>query len=378
MLFFLFVLLVMMAVTNSRSRCLAIFIWLFLIFVYSFGKTEGDYEIYQWIYSSFRTGEVTIALSTFEPGFAALMWLCSILGLPFVAFRFIVSAFISFSLYNLFKKQTEDVALATVLYGVFPFFVWSAAMRSGMAVVFVSFAFQEFIDNDLKKSLKSLILFLIAILFHYSSVFFLVFFLSFCRNRKIRNGKFLVILLGIFVLTILLYFTDIPVRFVSMVTDNKKVTQWLYKGEGTANLTGILAEVAILMLLYLLSKKNFDYCQLLNVCGASHSTIRGVEVLYRLSTFCFLLLPFIALASPFMRIPYMMLALSIPMTLSCDSIMANERKDGEMYRRNVIYLRRIWIEMLLILLALKLYYDLPYLKAGQMFFSEFTQWSLAC
>lgn len=376
-LLLIYILLIVLALAKPKSIRLARVIWLFLIFIYSFGRSEGDYEIYEWIYKSLGTGQFTILTSSFEPGFATVAWACSKAGLSFIAFRVLVSTFICFSLYRIFSDQTEYTALAAALYGIFPFFVWSAAMRSGVATVIVAFALNRFIKNDFRKDWKTFILLGLACFFHTSSLAFLVFYLFYKRDIVIENGELLGVGGGIIFITLFLYYTDIPYKVVRMFTDNVKVLQWFSKGDGTANLTGIIAEVAILLMIYFLSRSNRNYGQFLNRGGYISSTeLNVIEVSYRLSLFALLLLPLMTLASPFMRIPYMMMAVLIPASLIADPLYKDvtNRSNTESGRLD-IYMRYIWAAILLILLVLKFYYDWPYIKDGQMIFSEFTQWT---
>ena len=381
-LLIIYSLLIVTAFSMPKSRKLAIIISLFLIFVYSFGQSKGDYQVFKWIYESFPSGEFNIHNCTWEIGFATIAWICSMAGISFVGFRLIVGVFICLSLYKIFFKLTDNVALSLALYGIFPFFIWSAAMRSGVATVFVLYAFKILIDNNLKRNWKTFVYLLIAILFHTSSIMFL-FFAIFYNNRiKIKRGAVAIALAISLLFAVLLFYTNIPYMVVSHFTDNVKTLTWFIKGNGTLNTNGIIVIVGTVMLVFILSRYNLTIGnKLYNKKCIQRSELDLIDLSYHLALFMIVLIPFMGFSSPFLRILYVSLGIIIPATLMSDNrcydnyIITGAMQDKD--RKNTILLRKNWLFLVGVLLICKLQYDLVYIQAGQPLFVEFIGFKLA-
>ncbi|MBP3205434.1 MAG: EpsG family protein [Oribacterium sp.] len=239
----------LLSIIYPRSKHITIAIVLFMLFVYAFTWHEGDLEVYEWVYRDLFTGRFYTA---YEPGFVALMWLCKKVGLSFTGFRFVLGSFITIIIYHIVRRQTDYSAFAMVLYCLFPFFVFSSVLRSGISCVFVLLALEQLIiDKGNKK--KYVIYILIGTLFHYSTVLFLPFLLF---TGKIKKTRLIGAFVGMCVLSFLINYTNVMYSIVSTFTQRQKIVGWLMKNDATANINGIIAIGVLLIAVYLLNRNN--------------------------------------------------------------------------------------------------------------------------
>jgi len=366
-LFLLYTALLLFAFFFPKSKHLTVALGIFMWLMYGFAWYEGDLEVYQWVYSEIQSGAFNKA---YEPLFIAAMWICSKLGMGFTVFRLVLGGFIVLSVYFAIKGMTENTAAAMGLYGVFPFFVFISVMRTGVASALVMLAVAELIKTNPNK-MKFILLIGIATLFHYSSFVFMILLLG----PEVFDRKYMVaVIIGSLFLSIVINRTGLLYGVLSKITSRQKVLQWFTDNGASANLKGILAEVIVIASLFVMMKRN-------NIIGVTpaytaiegYSYNAGVRVnhlAYKLCGMMILLLPLMIYASPFMRLPYMVFPVFVMSTLnSSGADICLEQEVG--YSSGRFMVKMGWFVLLLIVLMWKLYYDLPYLKAGSHLFSEF-------
>lgn len=364
-LLLLYVLMLAGAYCFPESKKLSVLMFSLFCFLFAFGHYEGDYQLYQWIYSEFNTG---LYNREFEPLFTLTFWVATKIGLSFVAYRVILGVFICVEMYKLIARHTSCIALATALYGLFPFFLYTTVIRSGVATVFVLLAIEQLIKAEPDKK-RFIILVLVGTLFHYSSCLFLL-LLLFDENIR-ETSFFLVVCIGL-VLAVIINYTSIPYMIVSMFTSRQKTLQWFAKSDATANLNGILGIAVILVSMYALSKYNLMVDSHYSLSGSGElaeysESSRLVIIAYKLSLMMFLYFPLMIMASPFTRLPFMVYVLVIIATIN-NGREAQIRVNDEL-RPGVVSLS--WIVLLVVTFVWKIYYDLPYLKDGTSFFWEY-------
>ena len=361
----IYIVLCLLAVVFPRSKRIMLLVVYFLTFAYAFTWTSGDLEIYEWVYNSLLSGDFNRA---YEPGFIGLMWLCRLAGLPFSGFRLVAGAIIVIVAARVIQRQTAYCALVMALYGIFPFFQFVSVIRSGVACSFVLLAVEQLFDEPQNKK-KYIGLIVCAVLFHYSSLLFLPFLVFTRMKRKHLSIAFI----GMCVLTFLTIYTDVIYRIVSKITQRQKILIWLSTSDGTANLKGILAIVILLLSLYYLGARAYRKSK--GTAALEKLLLGGArcnqgQVMYQISLYMIFLFPFMALASPIMRIPYMVFLMF--------AIVSINDGEGRIFRtgKNVglgsVGIKPAWVLMLSIALLWKIYADLPYLKTGAHLFPQLT------
>lgn len=161
-----------MALLMPKSKTVTGTIMLFMFFMFSFVYYKGDLQIYEWVYNDFYTGQF---ITAYEPAFIGMIWICNVIGLPFSGFRAILAMTYLTLTYKAIQQQTDYTAITMALMIIFPFFVFTSVLRSGIASAIVLYAMSFLTKKSINFKLKYAICIIIATLFHYSSIVFLYF-----------------------------------------------------------------------------------------------------------------------------------------------------------------------------------------------------------
>lgn len=373
-----------------QSKKLAVLLFSLFCFIFAFGRFQGDYLTYQWIYSEFNTG---LYNREFEPLFSLTFWVATKIGLPFAIYRLFVGFFICTQMFKLIERHTSCVALSAALYGCFPFFMYTAVIRSGVASVFVLIAIEQLMRPNPDRR-RFVLYIIIATLFHYSSFFF-IFLLLF--DGRIKQSTVLIILFISMALAIVLNYTPIPYKIVSLLTSRQKTLQWFMKSDdATANINGIIGILFLIVSMYSMTRynlsistitsaefdsDNYSCCQIsselhyygvLEEAEANESSFVSeyyeASVSHRLSIMMILFAPLMILASPFTRLPFMVFIFVIITTINT-GMKAQMLYSEDGFRPGRVSLS--WVLLLFVSLLWKVYFDLPYLKEGSRFFWEY-------
>lgn len=344
------------AIASPRSKVISALAIVFMFVMYSFVYYEGDLQNYQWIY------EEGITDTSFEPGFNAIIFLCRALGMSFTGFRMILAAVFLFLMYRGITKYTDYSAIVLSLIIIFPFFVFTSVMRSGIACAILLNAYIYLIDPSFcRKGITKYVLFvLVAALFHYSAALMLVFIVG-----KMRIDPKAIV--GIAVLTIVMFaflnFTDIPYRLIALLTSREKTLQWLSRGEGTANFTGAVAIIVLLTMNYYIARRSRDILESIKTEGISNMEYYESKYTYNISVLLLGFIPLMCLASPYLRVAYMLVPLFV----------SNGINAVYGYKNNVQNSTFIPLLSAMIfgsLIIWRIHYDLPYITENHFFFQE--------
>lgn len=357
--FFLILILSSFIFPSSKKITFATLVFISVIF--AFGQYKGDYAVYRWVYQEFLRGSL---ITSYEPGYVAFLWIATRLKVPFVFFRLICASLICSSLYGVVNRQTKYTAVAVALYSLFPFFIYTAVFRSGLASAFVILGLEKLAGN---KKNGFIMFIMMATLFHYSSMVFLLLLLF---EKRTKNDLIISVFVAAIILSVLIN-SSVLYIVVSRFTTSAKVLQWFTPNSASASIKGILAEVLLLLLLYYLAEKCLKARGIhYNDWANNRNNPYGLEILtYKLALLMFLLLPLMIYASPYMRIPYMALVFFVIVSLN-DLGLPVIREDIINCRETVPF---GWIILLVVVIAWKTYFDLPYLKQGTSIFWEYLE-----
>lgn len=355
MMAFVYAGLLLLAFFFPKSRKVSFLVLAFMLVMYCFVFYKGDIEIYKWIYDDYGVG---LSGTSFEPGFTFLIILCKKMGLPFVGFRIALGLFFILLLYRGIGQLTEYRALALALSAIFPFFVFTSVLRSGIACVIILNGYRFLIDPAYGKRglVKYGMLVLLAALFHYSSVLMLAFVFARKNMNTLKMMRYLIIVV---LLTILLNQTNVVFNVISRITTREKILQWFVRGEGTANLKGTIAILLVLAMNAFLAKRG--RMQLARIEGSTDFTKRESLFVYNSALLLFLFFPLMVFASPFMRVAFMMMPLIIANGANASFADCSKKRNTAPLDR-VISLQLVFLTASLFIW--KIYYDLPYLKEG--------------
>lgn len=350
----IFAFIILLALACPKEKWVAALALAFMFLMYSFVYYEGDLQIYEWIYREYGA---SLDTTTFEPLFTALIIVCKALGFSFTGFRMILALIFCTLLYTGISRYTEYVAISTALIGVFPFFIFTSVMRSGIAFVILLNGFHYLIkpSNSRRDSIKYIIIVAIASLVHYSSVLMLVFLLV---RKGINKNKKIVYALASFCFFIVLNYTNILLTLAQKVTNREKSLQWFARNDGTANIKGAIAIVIILSLNIFISicvRKYFRHKPRLDTQNDRQNLLSEscVDIAFVLAC----LFPLMIFASPFMRIAYIVFPI-----LVANGVNASYGIKSHRYAR--LSTSFIGLVNIFSVVVIRLYSDLPYIKDG--------------
>jgi len=213
---------------KSKKVCLALSIFMLLLF--GLNENSVDYANYEYVYKVHPNG-ITFA---YEPLYELLLTVCRFGGLNFTGFRVIMGLICVICSYKAASSLTNYPALVMAIYILYPFLHYSVAIRAGVAGAIVMYAISLLLKSKSKPINKFIVAILIATLFHYTSVFYLV-----CLVVKlpISNKKLLIInILCAGIMIILVHFTNIFYVGLSKLLPSEKVLAWFDPASKTSGL----------------------------------------------------------------------------------------------------------------------------------------------
>ena len=237
----------------QKSKKVAILICIYMWIFYSFNTYSGDYISYAYVYNLIGKG---MLWDHFEPAFSLMMIICNIIGLSFTDFKIILGTFYVILLYVTVKKYTDRVSFVLGIFLIFPFMYFVSVLRAGISGLIVVYSIGFLLENTRKNTLKYLLGILIAMLFHYSSIFFLIFLFA----RKKVNLSWIMKMLCIMAVAGLMYSQGIFYQVVRLITDNQKVLQWFefISLDDVLNWKGRLVEFIVFFGFIYVPRKSFS------------------------------------------------------------------------------------------------------------------------
>lgn len=296
----------LMGVFNRKSRVVAIVISAYMWVFYSFNTYSGDSIAYEYVYQLINAGHI---FGHFEIGFTMIMFICSKIGLTFSGFRIVLGTVYVLALNKIIKKYTDNVAIALAFFMFFPFMYFTSVLRAGIAGLIVANSISYLSIENKKGIILYIINILIAMMFHSSSVFFLIFILA----RKKINQISVIKIVAVTTIASFLFRNSVFYKIATLFTQSNKILQWL-NGDGNANstlnMTGILAEIILLLviLLVVLKANSFEqqYC-------ISDKVIQQSELIKSCNFYLLILIPFMVMSDVWIRMIWEFLLIDICM-----------------------------------------------------------------
>jgi hypothetical protein len=246
-----------LGITIKRSRILTVLMLLVMWIVFGLNTYNGDYWNYQWIYQNIQN---PFYWSEFEPLFNVLMYVCSIMGFDFIQFRMVFGGLFVVLLYIAISKYTNKKAEVLGLYMIFPFLYFVSVIRTGFAGLLVILAYYELITANSK--IKFWVYFLVAFLFQYSSIFFVLYF--FLRKLEFKKNSLFGIISVLFV-AFVTYYSGLMYYLLSCVTSNYRFLKWftpeISSQEPRWILYLIVIDLMIVFIAYLSKRENRKICR---------------------------------------------------------------------------------------------------------------------
>ncbi len=338
--------------------------------LYAFSTNSGDQSVYQNVYDNlFSKGYFT----EFEPAFTVIMILCKALNLPFMAFRTVCASIFVVLLGFAINKYTKCSALVAFLFMLFPFPYFMSVMRAGIACLIITLSVDVLIKHNKYYVLKYFIGILVATLFHYSSIFFLLFIFA-ARKDRVAKGYLLITFICTF-FVFLLYNQSIMYNFFSIFISRNKFLDWINPNAvdqaSRSNLTGIICSIGIVVLNIIISwyaNKKVKEAQLM--LGHEENYVTRMSSFMKYSSILLLLtVPFLLVNNVFIRFSYEIILLNLLNGVNAAHYYAKARQETGHTSHTSIVINAI--PLLIIVIVLLVYCDLPYMDRDFSAFKMF-------
>lgn len=207
-----------------------------LIFVAGCRYNVGsDYYAYYGWYQSYAESFFERLRTFDEPGISFIYWVTVKFINDGAACVFVANAIMIFLILCVFKRNTDNIALALILYSLICWDATFNGMRQALATAILFLGFPYLRD---KKLIKYCIIVFLAFLCHKSAIVFIL--LYFIVHRKIDGKNLILILVASFVV---LYSYDAVFNFTNWVLDKDIDTQGAYISR-TVNFLRVAANIA--------------------------------------------------------------------------------------------------------------------------------------
>lgn len=257
-----------------------------------------DYEAYKEMY-----------LCCFEPryigheiGYMTLCRICLTLGLSYVQFRMVIALIISVFTIKGLRFYTNQINYALALYLIFPFPGYVSGLRSAVSTSIIIYCSRFVFMDGMEACIKYIIGIGIAMLFHYSAVFCLVFL--FAKFKRIKTIEIMICVIVSIIGFCFLGKTGVLYDIVCIFLKYEKVLQW-FKGDAKISVLYVIVLFMYIvflcvlfrarMIVYSRAQKGF-----VDKNGLSRDRILGISKLLALSLIAFSGLIFGGL--PFLRL----------------------------------------------------------------------------
>lgn len=194
---------------DSKILFVLMLSWMWLLFTFNYDN--ADYEMYRNIYEG-HYGSSEILFS----------YLCRFfynIGFSFEVFRGIYCFVCLILIGTTINKYSNSKNISLVLYFLFPFILDAVQIRHFMAISIITYALPLLNENSKKNYIKYIILNLIAVGFHYATLFYFIFIFI----KKLSLKKVAVISIVLNILMIIFIKNDLIVKILLNILPENKV-----------------------------------------------------------------------------------------------------------------------------------------------------------
>lgn len=200
------------------QRIIFLMICLYAWVIIGCNTETPDWKSYEYMYYHIEL------YTSHEPGFVWLMKGCAWIGLGFQQFRIVCASFIIIFTSLTARKLSDNVNLVMSMFVIAPLLSYTAMMRQAIASTIISYVITYLVDVNEKHSIrKFLVGILIATMFHYTSVFYIVLLL--CR-KKVINKSVVILGVALELLSFGLISSGLAHQALIRLIPIKKITDW--------------------------------------------------------------------------------------------------------------------------------------------------------
>lgn len=210
-----------------------------------------DYSNYEKMFYLADTSEY----AEIEYGYRLLCIIIRDIGLSYQQFRMIFAVLYITLAYKIASRMTNNINFVLALLFICPFLSQISGLRFTLAALIACNSIPYLLEDDKKSVIKYIAGVLIAALFHYSTLFYLIFIFA---RKKFSFKKLMIVLFSMTVLAFVIENTSLILSLAQSITSNSRFSQWLSMADSSVvvhlNLTGILANAFFVAGMFFLSK----------------------------------------------------------------------------------------------------------------------------
>lgn len=255
--FLIYISLIVSGLLFQKSKLISALICIFMWIVFAYGTNSSDSGNYQYVYENILNSSLQ---KHYEPGFSILMMFSNKVGLTFLQFRMLLASIYVLIIYKSINNYSKYASLVLALFIIAPFFFFVSGLRNAISSAIIIYSIKYLYKDNRKAKIKYLIGLLFATMFHYSSVFYIVFLLI-NKNKKMnllksRRGLFILMLMVFS--AVIVQLPEIAHYLIQLVTNNTKILYWFSNQITTTSIFGALlfSFIFILSVIYSTVSKN--------------------------------------------------------------------------------------------------------------------------
>lgn len=369
MLMGIFLLLVISALIIPDSKKLSYLLLIFMWIIYSFNTYSGDYEAYERVY--YNISEYGIFY--YEILFSIIMYVCSKLGLSFILFRAILGALFLAVLNKAIASFTSYKAFTLAMFMICPFLYYVSVLRAGISAVFVLWSVHFLYKRTKPEVAKFLLCILIAFLFHYYAIFFLIMLWA---RKKPSNKHVLYILGGLSIILFIVRNNSFIYNILNIFTQREKTLLWFTNAANfDLNWKGVAIQILIVVINIIIirgvKQKNSRYT---SINKEEYMQYKNwlIDFTYNTNRLLIILIPFMFVNDIMMRYVWAILALNVSI---CANYISNFYKLCPEKKR--LFGRKVPLTKIVVVLwitSLCYYINMPYIgtenSAMHLFFNN--------
>ncbi len=218
--YLVYVSVIVLGFSRKKSSIASFFICVYMWFIIAFNHSTADYYAYEEMFLC----SYAPRYAGHEYGFMTICRICLSLGLSFTQFRCVIALLIVLLVYRAIDKYTYRKNVVLALYLIFPFLGSASGLRQACSSAIVLNAINYLLEDKKGNSIKFIVCIGIATLFHYSSVFYLLFILA--KYFRVRIVPMLGLCLVVIAMLVVVSKTNILYIVLSRITSRQKTLQW--------------------------------------------------------------------------------------------------------------------------------------------------------
>lgn len=211
---------ILLGIYKQDSKKVTVAMAVYFCILIGLNEASADY----WLYKAMYNNCFDPIFASHEPAYLLLCKLFYSLGVSFVAFRLLIGLLIAYLICKTARFFTKNVNLVLALLLIFPFCSSASGLRNSISSAIIFYAVHFLFEKKNCYLPKYFLLVLVATLFHYNSVFFLI--LPIATIRKIKFPALLAGTVSFIPVLVLVAKTNLPYKLLSQITSSEKVLNW--------------------------------------------------------------------------------------------------------------------------------------------------------